>query len=267
MGGSIAVTVREPNGTEHRMCRWTNAIPWFMKNIRLLNKDPAHIREYLKDWQDMRADYEKHKDEWEALKQKYGDKVWDHDGPFEFPMTDAYAPYPFLAPLEYGLVVFDMQKNHILDYQGYTSPDAIDSVAVVFDMSSVSPGKHKIVVGGPQPEKLGRKAFYLQDDESNAVRFRELLEAGRITKAVNYRTKETISLDGKSLDDAIKVIEDDSERHVYFPIDMSPYEVTRYIERDPEEAQKMHSRIKDLGFQLSDEEERLWEEWIKEHKN
>src|SRR3989344_333452 len=111
MGGSIGITVREENGKEHRMCRWTNTLPWLITNIRLLNKDPAHIGGYLQRWDEMVEDFKKHS----------GDKK------FEYPMTPVYAPYPFLAPHGYGLVVVDLQQNHILTSQGYTELGSIYS--------------------------------------------------------------------------------------------------------------------------------------------
>ena len=36
MGGSIGVLIREEDGTEHKMCRWTNELPHFINNIKLI---------------------------------------------------------------------------------------------------------------------------------------------------------------------------------------------------------------------------------------
>jgi hypothetical protein len=33
MGGAIGFTLREENGKEHRMCRWTNMMPWAVNHI------------------------------------------------------------------------------------------------------------------------------------------------------------------------------------------------------------------------------------------
>ncbi len=251
MGGSVAVTIREENGNEHRMCRWTNSLPWFVKNVRLLNKDTAHLEKYLSTWRGFRDDWDKNQ----------------ASGKFEQNMTPVYAPYPFLAPHGYGLVVVDMKENQILDYQCYTSLNTIDVIEVAHDMSAVSPGVHSVVIRGPQPKKLGRQAFYQDEEVSKATRFRELFESGRIKEAKDLRdpNKVLAFLDGKSLDDAINVIENDRERYAFFPIDMVPYQIIKYNESDPEEAQKMLFKIKDLGFKLSQEEESLWGEWIREH--
>ncbi len=248
MGGSIAVTVREESGKEHRMCRWTNVLPAFVNNIRLINKDPEHLQKYLKTWYEMKEDYERHKEK----------------GNFEQNMTPVYAPYPFLAPNEYGLVVIDMQKNHILSYQDYASLGSIDSVAVAGEMNYFyHPELRTILMGGRNdPGRFGKKAFYVQDNCTSAVSFRELLEKGRVTEARDYRNEKTISLDGKSLDDVVRIIEDDHKGDLYFPIDMSPLQIINYRKHDFEEAEKIKDKILELGFKLTIEENKLWDDWI-----
>lgn len=47
MGGTIAVTVREEDGTVYKMARWTNTLPHFVLNEKLYNKNPDHLSAYL----------------------------------------------------------------------------------------------------------------------------------------------------------------------------------------------------------------------------
>ncbi len=106
MGGTVAVTLRLENGEEFRMRRWTNSLPWFFNSTKFFSKDRSHINEYLKQWFEMKKDWEKNKE----------------SESFEFNMTKCYSPYPApLAPAGYGIVVFDFQKNAIISCQGYTS--------------------------------------------------------------------------------------------------------------------------------------------------
>jgi len=49
MGGSLAVTLREPDGTEHRMCRWMNMLPAFINNLKLVEQDQTHVAVVTKD--------------------------------------------------------------------------------------------------------------------------------------------------------------------------------------------------------------------------
>jgi len=104
MGGSIAFTLRLEDGTEYRMCRWTNILPWAITNKKMIEKDPSHIQKVLENWLKMKDDYERNKD----------------SGNFENNMTDVYFPFDLLAPTDYGLVVVDFVNNVILESQGYT---------------------------------------------------------------------------------------------------------------------------------------------------
>lgn len=116
MGGSVALTLREPNGTEHRMCRWTNILPWAITNLGLIEDRPEHLAEILEQWTSMRTD-------WDAS--QAGGVPCQHN------MTSVYAPYPFLAPIEYGLVLVDGVHRIILTRQGYTAIGAINPLSVV----------------------------------------------------------------------------------------------------------------------------------------
>src|SRR3989344_6678036 len=253
MGGTVGLTIREPNGKEHRMARWTNILPWAIKNIRLLNKDEKHLQDVLKLWYEMRDDYLKH----------------EKDKKFEFNMTECYAPHPYLAPIDYGLVVVDMVNNEILDYQGYTSPDTIDKSKIKNDMLSNETGAVTLLHISPENERskeLGKNAFYLDNDELDAVRFRELFVAGKITTAIDMDDEsKTIDLRGKNLDDIINLVKR-GKSFLTFPVDMSPYKLTKYEEHDADEALRMIIRIKELGFTLSDKEKLLWNEWIEDHQ-
>lgn len=251
MGGSVGLTIREPNGKEHRMCRWTNIIPSILNNLRLVNKDPAYVQDIVKPWYDMRQDYEAHKT----------------DEKFEQNMSPVYAPHPFLAPCDYGLIVVDMAKNQILDYQGYCRLGGISSVSIKSDITENEEGGHTLVYIGPESQRskqlgVGR-AFNSEDEFSSAMRFKRFYEVGRVNQAVDKRTRQATSLNGKSLDEIAEMIM--SKQYYDFPLDISPFQITRYHEHDPEDARKMQTRIEELGFNLTDQEKSVWDEWVKEN--
>lgn len=234
MGGSTGLTIREPDGTEHRMCRWTTMLPWAINNMRLINKDPEHIRAVLQEWKEMRADYERNK--------------WN--GKFKNNRTECYAPYPFLAPQEYGLVVVDMANEEILDYQGFKSAGSMHAAGILLDMFQLESRK---------------KNPWGANDDYDHVRFKEFYEAGRILEATRLsKNLEHINVKGKSLQELIEMMKKNRESLLEFELDMSPFKVTRYKECDPEDAQLLKLKLKELGFELSDEEKRIWAEWIKE---
>jgi hypothetical protein len=233
MGGSLAVTLREPDGTEHRMCRWTNALPAFVNNMRLVNKDPAHIKKYVDRWTEMREDYEKHK----------GTKK------FEFNMTDIYAPYPYLAPMDYGLVVIDMMKDQILSCQGYTNFGRFDIVGVAMDMSQVG----------------------LEDDESRDKLTKEFFDAKRavIKKYVKQPKKEKYKLVDTDMtyEGMLLLIEQGNvEIDRIVALDMYPFSIHHYKEGSEKEWLKMRKDIEDLGFKITAEEDKMWKEFLEELK-
>jgi hypothetical protein len=102
MGGTIAITLREKDGTEYRMNRWTNTMPSFVEHTGFINGDKKHIEDFLSTWKKMKADSE-------AKSNK-------------LIMTECYEPYDniCLHPNSYGLVVIDFVNNVILSMQSYT---------------------------------------------------------------------------------------------------------------------------------------------------
>jgi len=226
MGGNIGVTIREENGMEHRMSRWTNPIPWFINNIKLIEKDLEHLNEYLGRWYDMRQDWQQHQ----------------HDRQFEFNMTPVYAGHPYLAPVEYGLIVIDMQKNIILEYQGYAGIGKIYGAAIAYERD------------------YGRSRYI--NGQMDTDRLRELFNAGRIKTAKEFiKVKQyEVNLSGKSFDQVVEFASDLTD----FMIDMSPYEVIHYNDHNSNAAKRMLTKIKELGFQIIPQEENIWEQWIKD---
>ena len=238
MGGSLAVTLREPDGTEHRTYRSTNTLPWFITNMRFVNKDPEHVKEYLKTWYERRADYEAHKE----------------DGKFKLPMSDFYAPYPFLAPISYGLVVLDMTSNNVLHYQGYTNFERIYAAGILYDMKKASKVE----------DPIGMNAFYTDPGHCEATRLREFFDAERIICGLDHEKGVSIVTGDQSLDGLVKLVK--LKPHIEFAIDMSPFRFVKYGAQDPDEAQRMREKIRELGFVLSDEENKIWDEWIKKKR-
>lgn len=92
MGGSIRVIVREENGKIHKMVRWTNQLPYFVKNKKFFDADKDYISEYVNRLDGYRVD----------------DNI--------------------MAPECYGIAVFDFTKKKIFNMQGYCSfSDIADS--------------------------------------------------------------------------------------------------------------------------------------------
>ena len=215
------------------MCRWTNGLDWFFHNVRFFQKDSEHLQGYLQNWYDMRKDYEEHKG----------------DGKFAYPMTGCYAPSPHCAPCEYGLIVVDMKNNVILDNNDYLSLPEIHGGSLIEDFAG-----------------YGVQAYARKDSE--AFCFRELWVAGRFVRATDRRTGEPVDISGlsrKGMKDLLtgKFYREKSD--VDFHLDMSPYAYTRYTPKHAEQGRKMKQSVLDLGLVLSDEEEKVWAEWLHQY--
>ena len=237
MGGNVAVTLREPDGTEHRMNRWTNTMSWFVNNMKFVNKEPDHIKAYLDRWNEMRTDWELNKG----------------TGKFEFPMTDCYAPYPFLAPDGYGLVVLDMKENVILSCQGYCKFGAIYVATIALDI-------HPSTIHDPadledERESVIAKRFFDADRAVVQKFIKKPLQHGKLVDTdIGYdELLEIIKKHGKEFYGC---------QHVR--LDLDPFVVREYDENTGWDA--MRADIEKLGFVITPEEDKQWKEWIEERK-
>ena len=227
MGGNLAITIREPNGKEHRMDRHTNSMPFFVNNVRLCDKDSDYLANYLKTWYDMLADWEKsgHR----------GSKC-------KLPMTACYAPYPFLAPSEYGIVVIDMMKDVILDLNGYSEFGTLHDSGVRLELQS------------PASHGLGPKDVPCEN-------LKEFAERGQVVSFNQYK-KKPLDWRGKTFEEIKTFILDpaNADKFGKIVLDMSPFKVERF-EESHEGALKLRERVLELGFKLSKKEEKLWANW------
>jgi hypothetical protein len=116
MGGTVTIIVKENEQTIHKMARWTNSFPQFIKNPKFFTKDPEHLKDYLKPWQDMMTDYEANK----------------ATGQFSHNMTDVYAPQSgLIAPTEYGIIYIDYVAHKIISCQGYSSISNLHMISIL----------------------------------------------------------------------------------------------------------------------------------------
>lgn len=238
MGGTISVTLRKKNGDEYRMSRWTNSMPWGIGNVNMLRGNEEHINKYLNQWFEMKEDYEANKD----------------SGNFEYNMTDAYFPSAGLVPDGYGLVVVDHVNKVILDLQGYTSFDYIGASSIGLELPIEPSEDYKITV----PE------------DGDTVRFKEFLDAGLVKGVVTRdsydKGLEYESIDGLSFEDIIHSIMNNKPRIFSFILDLDGWEYEKFEECDPNEIIRYKNRLIELGFDLSDEENKMWDACVEEYR-
>lgn len=243
MGGSVGVTIRSPEGEVYRMCRWTNALPWFIVNLKLCQKDPQHLQDYLSEWKKMRQDWLDNRGRlkdgscWMEIRNALGDNR--SDWPFEYHMTTSYAPEPYCAPTGYGLVFVDMMANQIIHSQGYTNFSRIAGIH-----------------------------FQMEGRESDDDRLSNLLSAGRFPEYFINGEDTPRALKTREWGDVLELIDQDDSWY-QFAVDLSPFEVTRYEESDIEDHQKMKKHVESL-ITLTDDDEKAWAAWfaqLEEYRN
>jgi hypothetical protein len=225
MGGSIGVTIREENGTIHKMCRWTNSLPDFFRSIKFITKDKEHLKEYLKVWQEMVTEYN------EAKK---GDKPLP-----KITMVDVYAPFPYFAPMNYGLVVIDYMNNKVLHSQCYSSfVSNIHKSSIKEDFRDAE-----------------YKDIWMQLCKENKL---------VLVETFNYVTQKEQEINEEINFEGLQTIIDSKDRNqdYIFKIKTEPWEFVRFKE-NREEAEKFKSELEQLGFWFTHKENIIWERWIK----
>lgn len=249
MGGYVALTIREENGREHRTSCWTNILPNLITNLRLLKNGSAYLKEeYLDEWYKLRKD---------CKKGKRASNILSMDD------RSDYEAHPFLTPREYGLVVVDLMSKRIVHSQGYTDLGNMSSVLIKGDLEQLAEDKLGVRVRAAELLPL-LPALLQGDPEYDCVRFREFFDAGRVTALEDVVKQKTIPLQDKPIEYALRQIVT-SEYNLRVLLNLEPFTVTRYSDGKAHETRKMMQEIQGLGFQLSDQERQLWEEWIKDY--
>lgn len=239
MGGVIGFTLREEDGIEHRMSRWTNWTPYAIDNIGMVNKSPAHIEEVLREWKRQKdlPEEEKH---------------WAYH-------------WPYLAPSEYGLVVVDLQKNKLLDLNGYHRFGRMHYMSISNEIDFITCG------GRIRPPSVADVMSLFANNRSDAFRLHQFYQEKRIKDFLLWNStsqecyssnKDINSLTPDGLADFLSVTEwENPTIHGEFVLDMSPLEVVTFPE-SREGWVSFRQAVLDLGFTLTEKEEELWREVI-----
>jgi hypothetical protein len=104
-----------------------------------------------------------------------------------------------------------------------------------------------------------------QHEDNCAVEVYDLCEAGRVVGLGQYDASihglRVSDLRGSSTEEVFETVISGKQGFGHFELDLSPYTVERFDENS-KGAIRMRKRILELGFVLSDEEEKFWQEWI-----
>ena len=229
MGGSIGITIREEDGTIHKMCRWTNSMPYFFRSIKFIEKDKEYLKEYLNVWYEMVKEYEDAQNGIKPLP--------------EITMVDVYAPFPYLAPMDYGLVVVDYMNNKVLHSQGYSSfVSKINESTIYLELKNPEDSQEWEQLCNQKKLLLESKYYYelnKHEEINKEVSFEE------IKSLVSTKERDIIGLD--------------------FKIKTEPWEFIRF-EEDENGIKNLKLEIEKLGFHFTEKENEMWNEYIERYK-
>ena len=233
MSGTLAITLREPDRTEHRLLGWNTVAPSFLR-AGIPEGDPGTIAHVLGSWTRMRADFEEN----------------GPDGPFRYRNTDWFAPPGLLAPAEYGLLVVDLAERVILDGQEGHPLDQVPLYRAIEDLEESESG------------------FTCRVD-SDTHRFFGLYRAGRVGRLYLPTAGSTVDLPPGEPEKVLRLLVESRKRlslwtHLrsWFAIDISPLRLERFRYTSPKEMRRMRRRIRELDLLLSPEESRRWKEYL-----
>jgi len=238
MGGYIGLTVREKIYDEKRLVVAKTDPRRFINNIGLVTKAHSHIQKYLD---------------------------------FESPLKPDEGS---LTPVEYGLIVVDYVSDEILTYDKYGGLGRFNVENILLS----STRNYLVLYGSDVEVELGETEYEIN-------RIYALLRANKIAYAeyyhlykddngkdeygaerVDLQDKDLQRLKGRKLMEKLDSLSEvNGERCCNFGIDLSPFEITNYLNMDrmkPEVGlDRMKQRLDELGFKMSAEEEKLWEQY------
>ncbi len=156
------------------------------------------------------------------------------------PMAWVYVPNAGLYPCEYGLIVVDYMTNTIL------AP--FDDVRMGYiDKCSVD-----LAVKYPESSK---------NSTQDAARFKALFESGAIRRALS-RDFKWIDTPGITMEDFLAETDQGGDKYIRAGVDMSPWKFRTYKSGDPKELLELKEEIVQMGFKLTEQEEKEWADHI-----
>lgn len=233
MSGTLAVTLREPDGTEHRLLGWNTVAPSFAR-AGLPEGEPEAIADVLDSWTRMRADLAEN----------------GPSGPFRYRNTAWFGPPGLLAPAEYGLLVVDLAEGVILDGQEGHPLDQVPLYRIL--------GELEVVDG---------VVSCLED--SAADRFARLYGAGRVLTLYLPTIERKIDLPPDEPESLFRFlielrgrIAHDTRLFSWFSLDLAPLRLERFDYQSRAQMRQMRRRVRELGFRLSTAESQAWRAYL-----
>jgi hypothetical protein len=230
MGGTVAETIRKENGEVIKMARRTGAYNWmfFTKEFAEGKFDEA-IEKHVQIFREMQEDFQSGE-------------------PYKFPMSPVYGWCNETAPIDYGLVVIDIQKKKIHSMQGYDHPGY-----EYFNMFS------KYTVLDKEREEIFQYLI-----ENNLLNILNRKNKNEVKDIEQYFGKNyTLEKIRDQMDVKMKGIFNDYLDLVFYPKLLDNFEYISY-EENPEGTFQLLKNLIDDGFKFNQEEMNMWKERVQE---
>lgn len=258
------MAIRRSDGTVWNRGVWTNSFPYYILNPLFLGENNDCVNSYCKAWG--------------AIK---GESEW-------------WGSYPDLAPNGYGIIVIDFVKKKILSMQNYSKIDTIYSAGIELSIPSVwrrknnNPENYTPIKWSELKKDLDEDKEFNQDpyymtkietfiyyairDKIHYDDFYTIVNKdffGILPEPKGFKTEEEAFdwfMENYSIGYANRHDSEDKRPSVNFSIDLSPFEVIEFPET-LKGTEDFRQAMIDLGFQLSQQDETAWKNYIEEEFN
>lgn len=292
MGGTIAVVLRRTNGTVIPMRRWTNPMPDFVHSIGFIKKNKPHIDKWMKQWIEMKED-------WDANKGtgKFKQFMTDMYAPYPAPLAPCGYGLIVLDQRENTILSYQNYCSfgqlylhvHNLDKLKYYSGKASNPPAnhdaynenwdqdLFYDMTRLFQWYNRGKLAGLK--MIHRTKTDSLDDyyivEGDIRRWTRVPDGANYAIVNEEKTVTLVELGINTWDELIEFYgkcniflnRDDEDLSLdlanTFVLDMSPF-IIRNFKEGKSGAGDLKQAVLDLGFVLSAEDEKGWDEWTAE---
>jgi hypothetical protein len=234
MGGSIRVIIREEDGKVHKMIRWTNQLPHFVKNKKFFDGDKEHIKEYV----------------------NRGDGYTHHDN--------------IIAPDGYGITVFDFMNKKIFNMQGYCSYEDISDSELYMgrDMENKDE-RFNSYKAGVELFEAGylkyRKVTYNKDDYRGTYNIEDM-EPIPLDDFIEQRWGGNIIKGIRNMFGQVTNGKIVTEVKLEIDYEKLGWELIDNHREDADELFRIYEKMYENGFEFTYEDNKVWEERMREQE-
>lgn len=258
MGGHVSVVIRRSSGAIQKMLLWTNIVPAFFVNPKMMQEDSDLIGRLIAT-RDLNNDAIR-------LSKDFTDKRYlGFDG-------DYCSRNSVLAPVDYGLIVFDFKERKVHSMQSYCS---LDQVYAMGCRKSVAQHKANL---NDDLSIINAMNGFMSSGILNHISFHDMENTNQdISSDID---KEINGL-GLDFDDVIHLISaDKSERKqslmtrlglpptgvIYAGFGISHPMNVIYYENESKDLLILKNNLISDGFSISADEDKIWSDFYNEYK-